>query len=252
MIVAAGDTLLYEPSRADRSDEEPGMAQEDRPYHHGDLPAALLAAVDEVVRERGAAALTLREVARRAGVSHAAPAHHFGDKAGLLTAYATEGMTEMATRMAAARAEATHFGGTEALRLLTDTLGRLAVAYVTFAVEQPARFTVMFGSEQLHTDDPLYRAASESAFEELYAAVLAVRTDLRRDDPELMHAATGAWSVVHGFATLWLAGHLDETITSGPPEQATADALGAFGATLFAAAGMAPDPSREGPDRPHS
>ncbi|MCC5947147.1 MAG: TetR/AcrR family transcriptional regulator [Nitriliruptoraceae bacterium] len=216
------------------------MAPDDRPYHHGDLPAALLAAVDEVVRERGAAALTLREVARRAGVSHAAPAHHFGDKAGLLTAYATEGMHEMATRMAAARTQAADPGGVDALRLLTDTLGRLAVAYVAFAVEQPARFTVMFGSEQLHTDDPLYQAATEEAFEQLYAAVLEVRRDLQRDDPELMHAASGAWSVVHGFATLWLAGHLDERVTSVPPEQATAAALGAFGTTLFAAAGITP------------
>jgi len=235
MIGAAADTL-----RSDPTDEEPGMAADDRPYHHGDLPAALLDAVDEVVRERGAAALTLREVARRAGVSHAAPAHHFGDKAGLLTAYATEGMAEMAARMAAARAAGAEGGGPNAVKRLTDTLGRLAVAYVTFAVEQPARFTVMFGSEQLHTDDPSYRAASESAFEELYTAVLAVCPDLRRDDPELMHAATGAWSIVHGFATLWLAGHLDETITSMSPDQATAAALGAFGATLFAAAGIAP------------
>lgn len=216
------------------------MVTDERPYHHGDLPSALLVAVEECVRERGAAALTLREVARRAGVSHAAPAHHFGDKAGLLTAYATQGLSDMAARMAAARASGVEVSGREAVRRLADPLGRLAVAYVTFAVEEPARFAVMFGSEQLHTDDPRYQAAAESALAELYGAVQDVRTDLAPGDPELLHAATGAWAVVHGFASLWLAGHLDESVTSTSAEQATAAALGAFGSTLFAAAGLEP------------
>ena len=218
------------------------MASDARPYHHGDLPAALLAAVDEVVRERSAAALTLREVARRAGVSHAAPAHHFGDKAGLLTAYATEGLAEVATRMAAAGAERSATGADDG----ASALRRLAETYVAFAVEQPARFTVMFSSEQLHTDDARYRAASASAFEQLYAAVLDLRPDLTRDDPELLHAATAAWSTVHGLATLWLAGRLDPTLTTRPPDQATGTVLSAYGTTLLAAIGVAA-PEVDGP-----
>src|SRR6186713_342124 len=69
----------------------PGASKDARPYHHGDLPRALLEAAVEAIAEVGPAAVSLRDLARRAGVSHAAPAHHFGDKAGLLTALAIEG-----------------------------------------------------------------------------------------------------------------------------------------------------------------
>ena len=67
-------------------------------YHHGDLRRALLAAVDEIVQELGVEGLSLRECARRAGVSHGAPAHHFGDKRGMLTEYATDGFEKLLVR----------------------------------------------------------------------------------------------------------------------------------------------------------
>lgn len=213
------------------------MTAAERSYHHGDLPAALLDAVDAIVRERGPGAVTLREAARRAGVSHAAPAHHFGDKAGLLTAYAVQGFEAMARRMDAAREQdAVQDGGEQ------DGGGRdltaIGLAYIAFAVEEPGRFTVMFRPEVLDPDRPEYRASCDAAFEPLQRAVTDLRGDLAPDDPEVLHAAVGAWSIVHGFATLWLDGNLDEAVTSLPAAEAADAALTAFGRLLFVAAGV--------------
>lgn len=108
-----------------------------RAYHHGDLRRALLAAALEAVGEVGPAALSLRDLARRAGVSHAAPAHHFGDKAGLLTALAAQGFDLLAQTL------------TEA----DDDLLEAGVAYVDFAVTHRAYFEVMFRPELYRADD---------------------------------------------------------------------------------------------------
>src|SRR5918998_1032836 len=97
----------------------------DRPYHHGQLRQVILAAAVDALAESGPARLSLRELARRAGVSHAAPAHHFGDKAGLLTAVAAEGYTLLAEALTAAQ------------QLAGDFLD-VGVAYVRFAVEHRA------------------------------------------------------------------------------------------------------------------
>ena len=199
-----------------------------RPYHHGDLSASLLKAVDAVVRERGVGALTLREVARRAGVSHSAPAHHFGDKAGLLTAYAAEGFASLTDQLLEARRAAESAG--------EDPLLAIGLGYVRFAVAEPGRFSVMFRPEHVHGDQPLYREACDSAFGVLFDTVAQLRRDLDRQDPELAFAATGAWSIVHGFATLWLDGNLPEELTSRSPREATGAMLSAFGATMFVAA----------------
>lgn len=203
-------------------------------YHHGDLPSALLDAVDAIIRERGVAAVSLREAARRAGVSHAAPAHHFGDKAGLLTAYATQGFALLHERLDAAAAGAP--GG--------PALLACGLAYVGFAVDERGRFTVMFRPEVVHADRPDFRAARDGAFGVLVDAVRELRRDLDADDVELLRSATGAWSIVHGFSTLWLDGNLDHRITTAPPADAAVAALAAFQTTLFLAAGA--DPSAPG------
>lgn len=106
---------------------DPGVT-ESRAYHHGDLRRALLAAALEAIEEVGPTALSLRDLARRAGVSHAAPAHHFGDKAGLLTALAAQGFDLLA----------------QALVQAGDDLLEAGVAYVDFAVRHRAYFEVMF------------------------------------------------------------------------------------------------------------
>ena len=128
-------------------------------YHHGDLPNALLATVAEIVAEKGAAKVSLREAARRAGVSHSAPAHHFGNKEGMLAAFAERGFEILRDEMATARQEA---AGGSAL----GGLGAVGAAYVRFAVDRKPYFDVMFRSgidtrshEHLHarSDSALWR-----------------------------------------------------------------------------------------------
>ena len=161
------------------------------PYHHGDLRVALLDAAAGVIEESGPAAVTLRDLARRVGVSHAAPAHHFGDRAGLMTALATEGFTRLAAAV-------------EEVGPLSD-LRQAGIAYVAFAIGDRARFEVMFRPELLHRDDSDLQAAQARAMAALRVAVDGWSAE-RGDDPET--AGVAAWSLVHGFATLWLQGVL--------------------------------------------
>ncbi len=161
----------------------------DRPYHHGHLRQAILAAAVDALTESGPARLSLRELARRAGVSHAAPAHHFGDKAGLLTAVAAEGYTLLADALTAARRGSGSF---------LD----VGVAYVRFAIEHQAHFEVMFRPDLYRPDDPAVAAARQRAADALYGGVGTV-TATRRG-PDVPVAGVAAWCLVHGFATLWL------------------------------------------------
>jgi AcrR family transcriptional regulator len=159
------------------------------PYHHGDLRRAILDAAIESISARGSAGLSLREVSRRAGVSHAAPIHHFGDKAGVLTALAAEGYDLLADALAAAGDEFVEAG----------------VAYVRFAVTYRAHFEVMFRPDTYHPDDPAVVAARTRAGEALTAGV---HTQTARTGRDARMAGVAAWSLVHGFATLWLTGAL--------------------------------------------
>jgi AcrR family transcriptional regulator len=172
-----------------------------RPYHHGNLRRALLAAAVEAVEESGPAGLSLRDLARRAGVSHAAPAHHFGDKAGLLTALAAEGYHLLATALDRARAE-------------TGSLLEVGVAYVRFAVEHRAHFEVMFRPDLYNREDPELAAARERA-----AGALRAGLDTLPDRPageQGRLAGLAAWSIVHGFATLWRGGALPPEVGKDP------------------------------------
>ena len=117
---------------------------DEKPYHHGDLRRVLLDAAVAAIAERGAAALSLRDLARRAGVSHAAPTHHFRDKAGLLTAVAAEGFALLGTALAEA-----------------DDFAATGVAYVRFATTHPGHFAVMFRPVLYHRDDPAVVAARD-------------------------------------------------------------------------------------------
>jgi AcrR family transcriptional regulator len=175
-------------------------SRERRPYHHGNLPESLLRAAAELIEQQGPTALSLREVARRAEVSHAAPAHHFGDKAGLLTALAAQGFGLFARALTEARDAA----GSEAMERFAAT-GR---AYVLFADSHRAHFEVMFRPELLRTNDPALLQASTTA----YAVLTGVITEAQQSgyaagmDPEVL--AMTAWSTAHGLATLWLTGNL--------------------------------------------
>ncbi len=166
-------------------------------HHHGALRRALLDAVAEIVREDGPEAVTLRECARRAGVSHSAAAPHFGDKRGLLTAFATEGAERLAAAMRAALAAlaALPAGADAALRLAATGRG-----YIAFARAHPAHFRLMFRSDLIDRDDAAWRAAAPEPFRLLSEAMAAVAPGL--DARERRARLTLAWAGVHGFCTL--------------------------------------------------
>jgi AcrR family transcriptional regulator len=171
-----------------------------RPYHHGNLPESLLRATAELIEKQGPAALSLREVARQAGVSHAAPAHHFGDKAGLLTALAAQGFA----LFAAALAEARDAAGSDPM----DRFAATGRAYVLFAARHRAHFEVMFRPELVRRTDAALLEASGAAYAVLTSAIADAQASgyAAGMDPEVL--ATTAWSTAHGLATLWLAGNL--------------------------------------------
>jgi AcrR family transcriptional regulator len=173
------------------------VAKKKHGYHHGDLRAALLDAVGEIIREDGIGAVSLREAARRAGVSHSAPAHHFGDKIGLLTAYATRGFEVFGERMR--RALDSETDPQQAFR----AIGR---EYVTFALERRDYFDVMFREELHEQEDPEFQRAARAAFSVLMDAVDGVAHAGIIGDRDPTHVAMAAWASVHGLATLWLAG----------------------------------------------
>ncbi len=170
-------------------------------YHHGRLREALLEAALALVAEQGASAVSLREVARRAGVSHAAPAHHFGDKAGMLTALAVQGFVLFTESMRAAAAR----GEADPRRSFALT----GLAYVMFAAEHRAYFEVMFSPELLRRDDPELLSTATGA----YAVLLEnARASFEKEptEEELTVRAITAWAQAHGFATLWLDGNLSQ------------------------------------------
>ncbi|MCA9535010.1 MAG: TetR/AcrR family transcriptional regulator [Myxococcales bacterium] len=171
-------------------------------YHHGDLRDALLAAATDMLAETGPRGLSLREAARRAGVSTGAPYRHFKDKDALLTALATRGFLALDAALRAVDTAAADATPLERLR-------RLGVAYVEFAIAQPALFRLMFGEFGPATDasEELAQAVRASGAH-LPAAVEAVRREGLLGDFETEDVTLLAWSVVHGVASLYLDGHL--------------------------------------------
>ncbi|WP_141311454.1 TetR/AcrR family transcriptional regulator [Streptomyces spinoverrucosus] len=177
-----------------------GATKTPRPYHHGDLRRAILTAALDVIAADGPFALSLRDLARRAGVSHAAPAHHFKDRTGLLTAIAAEGFGLLA----------------QTIRDAAD-LKDAGVRYVRFAREHPAHFQVMFAPDLLRADDLELTTARALAGDALREAVTAVNPENRGTDARL--AGIAAWSLAHGFATLLLGRNLDDPVGDRDPEE---------------------------------
>jgi AcrR family transcriptional regulator len=162
-------------------------------YHHGDLRAACLRAAMELLEESGATALSLRAVARQAGVSPAAPYRHYANREALISAVAAVGYRDLAEHLFAAHPEPT----------TPDDLVAVAVAYVQFALRRPALFRVMFG-EPCDTDSG-ERVAAVSAISAYVEAI--VQRCFPGAEPEAL--ATAIWALVHGLAFLHLDGKLD-------------------------------------------
>jgi AcrR family transcriptional regulator len=182
----------------------------DTPYHHGDLHEALLRAAEQVLERDGLAGLTLRAVAREAGVSHAAPTHHFGDLTGLLSELAAIGFRQFGAAMAAARASAA---------TLPERGMASAKAYVAYAQAHPGMYGLMFRSERLDYSRPSLHEASEASFAGLARGVGASRQEqISGESLSLDQAAAiaSAWSLVHGFTMLLLEGRLSKILCRSP------------------------------------
>ena len=203
-------------------------------YHHGDLRSALLEGVAQIIRERGVSNVSLREVARRIGVSHGAPAHHFASKQALLTAFATDGYARLAT-------VALDSVVTSGARDARERLIAVGKAYVRFATSSPEYFEVMFRSDAVDINDPAFAAASDAAFSLLQKTVEAIEKEghLGKHDPETL--AIAAWSLVHGLAALTNGGRIDARTRSrkDPVEMAERVTKLFVGAALGTAKGRA-------------
>lgn len=171
----------------------PASLSADMTYHHGDLRQGLIDAATDLLGSKGAAELSLREVARKAGVSHAAPAHHFGDKLGLLTAVAADGFRLLADALRSARQA--HPG--DAREAFVDG----GEAYVSFAQRHPGHFAVMFRGDLHRIDDEDLALAAGNAYNELVQMCTAVT-----GEEGSTKAAWIAWAFVHGVATLGIEG----------------------------------------------
>ncbi|MFE2302635.1 TetR/AcrR family transcriptional regulator [Streptomyces sp. NPDC059445] len=164
-------------------------------YHHGDLRAACLRAARELLEEDGSAALSLRAVARRAGVSATAPYRHFADRDALVSAVAAEGYRELATNLATAHPTPT----------TAEDLSAVAVAYVQFALDHPALFRAMFAEPCDPTSAE--RVAATAVISEYVHSI--VRRAFPDADADTGALSTTVWALVHGLAFLHLDGKLD-------------------------------------------
>ena len=172
----------------------------ERSYHHGDLRQGLIAAAETLLADKGVEGFTLRECARRAGVSPAAPAHHFGNMTGLLTAIATVGFEGLADAMESAAAAS---DGTAGERFKAIGLG-----YIRFALAHPARFRVIFGRFPLDRGDAALARAGKRAFDILAKTIAAQPGNSEPLDAGAQADLVFAWSTVHGFANLALDGQM--------------------------------------------
>lgn len=201
------------------SEAKPGRkAKAATPYHHGDLHDALLKAAETILERDGLTGLTLRAVAREAGVSHAAPAHHFRDLTGLVSELAAIGYRRFGAAMNAAEVPG---------RSWTDVGRARAHAYLDFARAHPAMYQLMFRAERLDMSNPTLKEAANASFAGLVQAVGSGRGEtIANEALTLAQAADAAraWSLMHGFSTLLLDGRLSD-ILQRLPAGSTVDQL---------------------------
>lgn len=181
--------VIEQPRRGDR-------------YHHGNLRAALLDSALDVLTESGVAGFSMREAARRAGVSQSAPKHHFGDARGLLGELATRAYRELCDRL-----ETLEFaeGDGPAERAV-----RLAREYVAFAQDNRALFDLMWRKSQFDVDNPQLVAQKHRALTALHHGLRGADAPLPDDTDATLLSSYAVWSLVHGYTTLALEGAIDD------------------------------------------
>lgn len=187
-------------------------------YHHGQLERAAIDGAVEEVETVGVASVSMRRIARRAGVSHAALAYKFGDKAGIFTAVATEGF-----RLAAEQIGASASG--------PDGFVNGGQAYIGFALAHRGYFEVMFRPKLYRGEDQGLAKARAAAFAVLYRSARASLEALRSGavtDEDVQGLVLAGWSAAHGFATLALNGNLAEHLKTDPTSLATQVVRGAI------------------------
>ncbi|MFD0039892.1 TetR/AcrR family transcriptional regulator [Streptomyces anulatus] len=184
-------------------------------YHHGDLRAACLRAARELLEEDGSAGLSLRAVARRAGVSATAPYRHYADREALVSAVAAEGYRELAGSLAQAHPAPS----------TPDELAAVAVAYVQFALEHPALFRAMF-AEPCDPTSAERVAATEAISQYVRTIVGATFPGMDADA-----LSTTVWALVHGLAFLHLDGKLDASSPTTVATQVTSAVHALFDAS---------------------
>ena len=185
--------------------------------HEGDsdLPRKLLAVTEEILREQGLHKFTLREAARRAGVSHGAPAFHFKDASGLLTAFATEAFKALRDLMLEYR--------TEAAKDPAAQLLAVGCAYIDYAISHRPQFQLMFRSDTIRLDDERFKEASKAALQQLQET-MAPLLDPGESDAGRLARLMLAWSAVHGFATLYIEKGFRPFYANNPRPPVSADA----------------------------
>ncbi|MGA1801026.1 TetR/AcrR family transcriptional regulator [Rhizobium sp. HT1-10] len=167
-------------------------------YHHGALRPALLAAAEAILDRDGIGGLTLRAAAREAGVSHAAPSHHFGDITGLLTELAASGFVRLRTALEGELAEPHPRKRVQAL----------ARGYVRFARDHPGVFLLMFRSERLDWSSPVLSSAGAAAYALLNEGMPEPVASVDPTGFQTLVMASTRWSLMHGLATLLVDGRL--------------------------------------------
>jgi AcrR family transcriptional regulator len=183
-------------------------------YHHGDLRQALIEEAIALVAEQGTSNWSLREVARRIGVSHTAPYRHFTDRDALLAAVAERGFQKMSQFLLASLVK---IPTPHSLRLQT-----IGIAYVQYAIAHPSEYEVMFRYQKNKQQHPTLKEASNQAFAILVDAIEAGQKngEFRHADPKQL--ALVSWSVVHGLSMLLIDGQIEI------PKNSTLETLASF------------------------
>jgi AcrR family transcriptional regulator len=202
---------------------KPGRRKAPRPvrkaYHHGDLRRQLIAAAEQIIVERGVEGFTLREAARRVGVSPAAPSHHFRDAKGLLTEVALLGFKDFGEALGAADKR----GGQDPMRRLYEQ----GTAYVRFALKYPARFQLMFRVDKHDHSNAEFARVSQASFgilEDAIRAATGTASD-RPLGPDGQGLLVAVWSMVHGYCHLAFGGELSKPARGGGSKDVILESL---------------------------